>query len=264
MLVPKHRNYQELATDGGLCLWYVSKYASSAVIFPSTFSDWGWESRTICNGGEITEVRLGFFWRNTASWVAHIWPVSVTPVGWRIYGLCLWHQLGCASMTCVCDTRFVAQIWPVSVTPDGWRIYGLCLWHRLGGANMTCFFDTSWVAQIWPVSVKPDMWRKHDLCLWHQLCGANMVCVCDTRWVEQIWPVSVTPVGWRKCGPCLWHQICGANIICLWHQLGGANVTLVSDTSSLDRPICRSQSGHRICVRWADKSCSVNSGNELT
>ena len=198
MLVPKHRNYQELATDGGLCLWYVSKYASSAVIFPSTFSDWGWESRTICNGGEITVVKLGFSWRTTASWVAHIWPVSVTAVGLRKYDLCLWHQICGANLACVCDTRWVAHIWPVSVTPVGWRKYDLFLWHQLGGANMARVCETRYVAQTWSVSVTPALWRKYGLCLRHQMGGANMTCVCDTSWLAQMWSLSVTPDMWRK------------------------------------------------------------------
>jgi len=137
--------------------------------FPSAFSDCRWECRTICNGGEITEVKLGFSWRNT-------------PVGWRKYGPCLWHQLGGGNMDHVCDTTCLVQIRTVSVTPVGWRKYGPCLWHQQFGAFMDYVCETSF-------------WRKYDPCLWQPVCGANMLYVCDTSWVAQICPMTVTPVG---------------------------------------------------------------------
>jgi len=117
-----------------------------------------------------------------------------------------------ANMTCVCDTKCVAQIWLVSVTPVGWRKYGLCLWHQLDGANMAYVCDTRCVAQIWPVSLTPVGWRKYGPCLWNQLGSANTAYVCETRYVAQIWPVSVTPKVWRRYDLCLRHQLGGANV----------------------------------------------------
>ena len=201
------------------------------------------------------------------TWVAqiHVWPVSVTPVGWRKHCLCLWHQLCGTNLACVCDTICVAQMWPVSVIPTRWcrDMYGLCLWHHLCGTHVACVCDTNWVAQIhvWPESVAPVRWRKHGLCLWHQLGDSNMACVCDTICVAHIWPVSVTPTVWRKdmYDLCLWHQLNGGNTrmacvwdiswvtqtwpvsvtpavwhkcgVCLWHHLCDTHVACVCDTN---------------------------------
>ena len=150
--------------------------------FPYAFNGWRWECRKFCNGGEITEVKLGFSWKSTPNGVAEIWPMSVTPHVWCIYGLCQWNQFGGAIMTHVCDTRCVTQICPMSVTTFGWRKYVLCLWQQWG----LC---------------------KYGLGLWHQWDEANMTHVCETRSVAQIWPLSVTPVGWRKCDLGVWHKL---------------------------------------------------------